>query len=536
MLYWLILIPIVIAIINIMYFDRDSRRIILGVQLGMVVYASYLFRWVVVNGTLIDNFGSYPRPIAITLYGDRIAIVLVWLTTLLFFGLLLFAYTRTYFTSEFGFLYLSLQSLIIGLFLSTDLFNIYVMLEVSTVIIAILIMIRKDKQAIYDGMIFLFVSVIGSGFWLMGTGFLYRTFGSLDIYAIEEAIAQVEDPRTLIVPFAFIFTTISLKIALFPLSSWLPIAYGTPSAPAVIPAVLSGVYETTGLYLFIRLSMMFRPAIDLSLLFLIIGFTTSIIGFVLAVAQEDLRVMLAYSTISQVGLIVVGLALGTEESYWGSMYHMFAHALFKTVLFLAVGTINDYYQSRMIKDIRGVLKELPLTAWAIIFGLFGITGAPLFNGSISKYMISYGSDSPYVQILLNLINFGTILYSLKFSSILFGPSSLSDAKKEAGLEPEKGQWVTFVFGLLTLLTGLFGNRVIEILYVYSFDISFSSYLEKAGTYVLLAIAAWAINKGWVREANIVTKIREIELTFNAMITALVGVFIALIAYMSLIIR
>lgn len=535
MLYWLILIPIVIAIINIMYFDRDSRRIILGVQLGMVLYATYLFRRIAAEGTLADNFGGYPRAIAITLYADRIAIVLVWLTTLLFFGLLLYAYNKNYFNSEFGFMYLSLQSLIIALFLSTDLFNIYVLLEVSTVIIALLIMVRKDKQAIYDGMIFLFVSVIGSSFWLLGTGYLYRTFGSLDIYAIESAMSQIQDPRTLIIPFAFILTTISLKIALFPLSSWLPIAYGTPSAPSVIPAILSGVYETTGLYLFIRLTQMFSQIIDLSSLFLVIGFATSIIGFVLAVAQEDLRVMLAYSTISQVGLIVVGLTMGTEESYYGSLYHMFAHSLFKTVLFLSVGSINDHYQSRMTKNITGVMKELPLTGWAILFGLFGITGAPLFNGSISKYMISYGSESPYVQILLNLINFGTILYSLKFASILFGPSSLSEAKKKAGLKKDRAQWITFIFGLLTLLTGLLGNQVIEIFYGYSFEISLMSYLEKAGTYILLAVSAWAIYNGWVKEANIITKIREIELTFNAMITALVGFFIALITYMSFII-
>ncbi|MER2063748.1 MAG: proton-conducting transporter membrane subunit [Alkalibacterium sp.] len=535
MLYWLILVPILIAIINIMYFDRDSRRIIVGVQLGMVLYATYLFRLVQTEGTLIDNFGGYPRHIALTLYGDRIAIVLVWLTTLLFFGLLIYAYNKPYFTSEFGFLYLSLQSLISALFLTTDLFNIYVLLEVSTVIIAILIMIRKDKQAIYDGMIFLFVSVIGSSFWLLGAGFLYRTFGTLDIYAIEQLMTQIEDPRSLMIPFALILTTISLKIALFPLSSWLPIAYGTPSAPAVIPAVLSGVYETTGLYLFIRLTIMFRPVWDLSSLFLVIAFATSIIGFIVAVAQEDLRVMLAYSTISQVGLIVVGLTFGMEDSYWGSMYHMFAHSLFKTVLFLAVGTINDHYQSRMLKDIKGVMKELPLTGWAIIFGLFGITGAPLFNGSISKYMISYGSDSPYIQILLNVINFGTILYSIKFASILFGESSLSEAKKQADFKPDRAQWVTFLFGLLTLLTGLLGNQVIEFLYGYSFDVSVGAYLEKAGTYVLLAIAAFAIYKGWVKNANIMTQIRNIEMTFNAMITALVGFFIALVAYMSLLI-
>lgn len=531
MLYWLIIIPIVIAVINISFFHSDSRKFIVGSQIGITVYASYLFYIVRTQGTLMDNMAGYPRPISITLYADRISIVLVWLTTLLFLGLLTYAYSGDYFNSQFGFLYLTLQSLIIGLFLSTDLFNIYVLLEVSTVVVAILIMFRKDRQAVYDGMIFLFVSVIGSGFWLFGVGMLYRTFGHLDLHALQEVITEVEDPQALILPFAFILTTISLKIALFPLSSWLPKAYGTPSAPPVIPAILSGVYETTGLYLFIRLTAMFSEVIELNTFFLVVGFVTSIVGFVLAVSQNDLRLLLAYSTISQVGLMTIGFSFGTEASYWGSMYHMFAHSLFKTVLFLSVGVLSHHYKTRDIHKIRGVMKTLPVTGFAIIFGLLGITGAPLFNGSISKYMISYGSDSPYIQLLLNLINLGTLLYSMKFAAMLFGKNTQNEEDIKSDAVHDVPQWTTFTFGILTLISGLFGNTLLEFLYGFDFTIYPGEYLEKSFIYLLLVLAAFALYRGWIKEKDLFSKIGYIELSFNTMITAQVVYFIGLVGYM-----
>lgn len=531
MLYWLIIVPIVIAVINVGFIHSDSRKLIVGSQLGITVYATYLFYLVRTQGTIMDNLAGYPRAFSITLYADRISIVLVWLTTLLFLGLLIYAYTGDYFNSQFGFLYLTLQSLIIALFLSTDLFNIYVLLEVSTVVVAILIMFNKDRQAVYDGMIFLFVSVISSGFWLFGVGMLYRTFGHLDLHAIQEVITEVEDPRSLILPFGFILTTISLKIALFPLSSWLPKAYGTPSAPPVIPAILSGVYETTGLYLFIRLTAMFSEVIELNAFFLVVGFVTSIVGFVLAVAQKDLRLLLAYSTISQVGLMTVGFSIGTEASYWGSMYHMFAHSLFKTVLFLSVGVLSHHYKTRDVYRIRGVMRTLPVTGFAIIFGLLGITGAPLFNGSISKYMISYGSDSPYIQLLLNLINLGTLLYSMKFAAMLFGENTQPDSVREEDSTHDIPQWTTFVFGVLTLLTGLFGNTFLQFLYGYDFTIYPGEYLEKSIIYLLLVLAAFTLYRGWVRERDLFTKFGYIELSFNAMITALVMFFIGIVGYM-----
>ncbi|MFO8068546.1 MAG: proton-conducting transporter membrane subunit, partial [Alkalibacterium sp.] len=416
MLYLLIVGPILAGVLTLFFKDKDTRLLTILIQIALLLYALHIFIDVRANDTIFNYMSRVPAGLAITLMADTISSVFILLTAAIFLMMMIYAYHKVYFTTTFGFLFLVLQALITGLFLSTDLFNLYVLLEVSTVTVSILIMINKEKQAIYDGMIYFFVNVIGTAFLLFGIAMLYRTTGLLDMNAIGEALHEVEDPRSVFLAFAFMMTTLSLKTAVVPLFSWLPKAHGTPSAPPVVSAILSGLYIKTGVYMFIRFTTMFEAVIDIQELFLVIGFATSIFGFIMALGQNDIKMILAYSTVSQIGLIMIGLSMGAEKAYWGSLFHIVSHALFKSTLFLAAGTVYHYYGTRDIRDIRGVLRAMPLVGFAILFGVLGATGAPFFNGSVSKYLIAYGTDDALVQFGLNLINLGTITYFLKFST------------------------------------------------------------------------------------------------------------------------
>jgi len=466
MLYWLIFTPIIIGILNAVFTKYNFKFFVLIAQVGLVLYTTYLFSVVKGNGPIINNLGQYPNFLSISLYADSMAVVLVWLSTILFFGVLLYAYHEEYFTNYFAFFVLILQALIMAIFLSTDLFNLYILIEVSTLVITVLIMFEKTKQSIYDGMLFLIITVVSSTFLLLGIGLLYRIFGYMDMYAISSILPELNDPYALVVPYGLILSALSLKLALFPLSSWLPRAYGSPSAPAGVPAILAGIYEMTSIYLFVRITSIFSQAVDVSGFFLVIGLITSILGFVFALGQNDMRRLLAYSTISQVGLMMVGLSVGTPESFWGSIFHMIAHSLFKMVLFLSSGVLSHYYETRSINKVKGVFKVFPLTGWSILFGLLGMTGAPFFNGSISKIMIGSGYNSSIVSFLLDVITFGTLLYSVKFASMLVGSNEQSKKLQTSKSSYDLAQWVTFIFGLLILFTGIFGNSVIEL---HAFD-------------------------------------------------------------------
>ena len=530
MLYLLIVGPIVAGVITLLFKKRDTRLLTILVQLALLLYALHIFIDVRLNGTLFNYMSRVPEGLAITLMADAISTVFVLMTSMLFLIMMIYAYHKEYFTPKFGFLFLVLQALVTGLFLSTDLFNLYVLLEVSTVTVSILIMINKEKQAIYDGMIYFFVNVIGTAFLLFGIGMLYRTTGLLEMNAIAEVLPQVEDSRSLFLAFAFMMTTLSLKTAVVPLFSWLPKAHGTPSAPPVVSAILSGLYIKTGVYMFIRFSTMFSEVINIQELFLVIGFATSIFGFIMALGQNDIKMILAYSTVSQIGLIMIGLTMGAEKAYWGSMFHIFSHATFKSTLFLAAGTVYHYYGTRDIRQIRGVLKSMPLVGVAILLGVLGVTGAPFFNGSISKFMIAYGSDSDLIQFGLNLINLGTITYFLKFSTILFGKDERAEEDKPAK-EDKLSEVLLLAMGLFVFVSGVFGPLSVEWIFGYQTDIFTAGYFEKGLVYVLMVLAGVGLYNGLVKGSGVLDDISHLELTFNGIITSMTGYFLFILSYL-----
>lgn len=340
----------------------------------------------------------------------------------------------------------------------------------------------------------------------------------------------IQDPNLVLLPYALMMTTLSLKIAAVPLFSWLPKAHGTPSAPSVVSAILSGLYIKTGVYLFIRFSFMFGPVIDASNLFMVIGFITSVFGIIMAVAQTDLKMILAYSTVSQVGLIMVGINLGAQVAFFGALFHIFSHALFKSTLFLSAGQIEDQYGTRDIRQIRGLWKTMPLTAISIVLAAFGIIGAPFFNGSVSKYMMASGSDMTLYSLAMHIINIGTIIYFVRLISILFGEEA-KIRNPEAHAVDKLSEYTLLFLSIAILLTGIFSPVVVEALFNYS-DLTLlsTSYLEKNIFFVFEFIAGFALYQGIVRRETLLEVIKEFEITFNGIITAMASFFLFIYAY------
>ncbi len=398
----------------------------------------------------------------------------------------------------------------------------------STVVVSILIMYNKDKQAIYDEMIYFFVNVIGSSFLLFGIVMLYRTFGLLDIRAITEAMSLLNSPRAIILPMSLMMVTVSLKTAVTPLFSWLPKAHGTPSAPPVVSADLSGLYIKSGVYLFIRFTNMFSSMVDVSQFFFWIGFVTAVVGFVMALGQSDIKLILAYHTVSQVGLIMIGLNLGTAIAFWGSGYHIFSHVIFKSTLFLTAGLIYEEYNTRNVYEIRGLFKRMPLVATATAFAILGITGAPFFNGSISKYMIAHGSTETWVAVLFNIVNIGTIMSFVKYSTIFFGKNQVSKKVKT----DKYAVFASLLMGITSLVTGIFGENLTEFFFNFEVSVNLSEYLEKGITYFIVIGIGILVYHRMIKHGGIIAKIGQLELTFNGIITSMVGYLIVVILYLN----
>lgn len=526
-LHYLVLIPVAAGAVGFFLEHRFYHFLLFLVNVVMVVLAVATFAEVRWGGDVTQLMAGWPRGIAIKLVADRYSAPLVLLTAVFFAATFLFSKRAEYVDKTFLFLFAILESALIGTFLSGDLFNIYVLVELGMLVIAILIMYKQEKQSVYDAMLYLMMNFIAMAFFLLGIGYLYRITGVLDLAEMHQRLLLLEEPRAVIVPYAMIMTAIAVKAALFPLFSWLPRAHGAPSAPAIVSAVLSGIQVKAGVYLLVRMSQVFEGVIDAAPFFLAVGFITSIVGFLLAIAQKDIKLILAYHTISQVGLIVVGLYLGSEVAFWGAMYHIINHALFKGLLFLTAGIIIEEYGTRSYAEIRGVLRHLPAIGIGTIAGVLGIIGAPFFNGSISKYFIQQGLQGDLGGIGLFVINLGTTLSFVKYSVILFGKPTVTRP-------PMRDPWVaavSLIFGLACLAGGLFGGPTVALIYGPEYATAGALGTEKVLTFVLtLGIAAAAYFLIVKRIGDFLSTVRQFKVSFNQITVLLTLFFVGLLGY------
>lgn len=525
-----VLAPILAAAVGYYLPRRVFRYAQLTFQLVQTVLVTRLLIAVRTGGPIRSVLGVWPQGVGIALEADIVSAVLVALVGWLYLLLLLFNHRKLYMNRLFQFLLGALQGLLIGIFVSGDLFNIYVLLELSTLVISILIMYKRDKQAIYNGMVYVMMNLASMSFMLLGVGMVYRVFGTLDLSLIAEGVRRASNLRALIMPYTFAMTAVGVKSAMFLLFAWLPPAHGAPSAPSIVSAILSGLQVKSGVYLFIRLQTIFAPAFSNETYFLIIGVLTAVTGFVFAIAQKDIKLILAYHTVSQVGLIIVGLSAGTDAAWWGGVYHIVNHALFKGLLFLTAGLMIHVYKTRNVYEIRGVFRRMPLVASAALAGVLGITGAPYFNGSVSKYLIQSGWNVSAGEVAIHVINLGTAISFTKFSTIFFGrPSEAVRAPKR---QPDPfTTTVALVMGGACLTGGIAAAPILRALFGTHVSVAGAYYGQKMlffGATVVLAIAIYVLV---VKRTAIFESIRGMHVAFNDIVVGVLTFFVATATYL-----
>jgi multicomponent Na+:H+ antiporter subunit D len=515
----LVLFPVFAGTVLLLLHRKALRISVLFVQAAMLIGAAYLFFSVKQDGAVTYAIGGWPAGMGIALYADLFVAVFALMICVLFFCCIVYQLSERRGESRLFFLITVLEGLTLGIFLSRDLFNIFVLIEVATVVISLLIMYQKDRIAIYDGIMYLLVNAVAMSFFLLGIGMIYTTFGTLDLVLLRQALAALPNGGPVVLAYSFMITAVCLKSALMPLFSWLPRAHATPSAPVPVSAILSGIYVKSGIFLFMRLQDAFAPVFDLSDVFLVLGFLTAVIGFLLAIAQKDIKLILAYHTISQIGMIMMGLCMKSTVAEIGAVYHIINHALFKSALFLTAGIIAKAYGTRNVYEIRGVFRNMPLIGTAMIIAVLGITGAPHFNGSISKYWIAYSAKDSWAQYGLMLVNLGTMISFVKYAQMLFQrqdiPQNTITLQKKA---------VTFFISLLCLLGGLFGKQVIEFMFEIEMPMDFNDYMQKAVHYVISLIAGVGLYRLVIKRIDLSALAKRAEIGFQGACVA-IGVFL-----------
>ena len=522
MLTYFVIVPVLVAVFLYLFPSAKAARMgAIITQVGMVIAAGYLFSISQPYEYMYVAVGNYHGIMGVILRADTLSAAFVLLTTFIFLIASIYSFQENN-SRLFWFLLFLWEGALLGLFLTGDFFNIFVLMEVATVVVSVMIMFNRQNRSMYDGMIYLMINVIIIQFYMIGIGYIYRLTGALDLEAVRMALPYLER-HNLIVPYALLMTFVALKCALIPLYSWLPKAHGTPGAPSSVSALLSGLYIKAGVYLFLRFQAVFEP-IAMFEIFLLMGVITALAGVIMAVSQTDIKLILAYSTIAQVGLIIVGFSISYQYSYnyIGALYHIINHAVFKAALFLAAGVVTYAYGTRNIADIRGVLKKMPLLGWSMVLAILGIIGTPLFNGSISKYFLMTGIDQ-VLNTLLIIVNLGTIIIMMKFSTIFLG-----EPKGEVKVKTDIWRHGPIVvLALMCFVGGIFGVQAIEFLFNLEATVDMAGYIEKAGIFLGSLVVGFIIFKYYVQKSVFLSKVKTLEMGFREMCIS-IGLFMAVI--------
>lgn len=299
---------------------------------------------------------------------------------------------------------------LLGIAVTGDAFNAFVFLEISSLSTYVLIALGPDRRALLSAFQYLIMGTIGATFYVIGIGLIYLVTGSLNMVDIAARLgpAWADHPRAVVAALAFVTVGVSLKLALFPLHVWLPNAYAY--APSFATAFLAATATKVAIYLLIRFFFpIFGAAIDFSALpvaqiIIALSLAAMVIASLIAVFEENLKRMLAYSSVAQIGYITLGIGLANQAGLTGALAHIANHALMKAALFVAAGAIFYRAHTVRLSHLAGIGRRMPLTTVALTIAGFGLIGTPGTAGFISKWYLAVGAlDKGWWLLVLAIV-------------------------------------------------------------------------------------------------------------------------------------
>ncbi|MEL7061985.1 MAG: monovalent cation/H+ antiporter subunit D family protein [Acidobacteriota bacterium] len=302
---------------------------------------------------------------------------------------------------------------LLGMTSAGDAFNVFVFLEISSLASYSLIALGRRRQALSSALRYLMIGTIGGTFLLLGIGMLYMATGTLNITDLGVRLAGMESNRTVLVALACITIGTTIKLALLPLGAWLPNAY--TFAPSVVTAFLAATATKVAYYVLLR--FIFRvfgaPTVfetfDFDLVLLPLAVGSMFVGSLLAIWEPDVKRLLAYSSLAQIGYMVLGLSLATRAGLIGGVVHLFNHALMKSGLFLVLAAIALRLGSTRLDSMCGLSKRMPWTAAAFVLGGLSLIGVPATVGFVSKWFLVRGAFERGSVFIAGLILISSLL-------------------------------------------------------------------------------------------------------------------------------
>ncbi len=427
-LLYFVVIPLASAFLIAIFRKRPHSLSGIIVNLAAAILTAlsfYCLKLVSSHKVIGYDMGSWVPPLGISLVLDGLSGLMLVIVNSVVFLVMIYAlrYMQSY-TDKWKFhaLFMLMLAGMNGVILSSDLFNLYVFLEMASISGYALVAFGIEPESLEASFKYLIMGAVASIFILLGIALIYSYASTLNMADIS--LVLLDKPKGALIGLVSVLflAGFGLKAALVPFHSWLPDAHS--SAPTPVSAVLSGVFiKTLGIY---ALARVFFNVIGVSKGFLfalmVLGVLSMAIGAFLAITQNDIKRMFAYSSISQVGYIIFAFGVATPLALLGGVFHLLNHAVFKSLLFLNAGAIEYSTGRRDLRKLGGLNNKLPVTGATSLIGSMSISGIPPLGGFWSKLIIIVaGVQAGYIAfaVIAVLVSIVTLAYYLKFQAFAF---------------------------------------------------------------------------------------------------------------------
>ena len=480
-----IAIPLATAFLLPMFGKKGKSAATLLANLAVLSLLVLAIRCVGQSG--VYEIGKWPIPLGINLVLDGLSSLLLLAISVVSTAAVLFSirYMERYTAkSKYFSLFLLMVAGMNGVVLSGDMFNLFVFLEIASLASYALVGFGCEHEELEASFKYMVLGSIGSIFILFGVALVYGNTGTLNMAYVSRTIQQAGLNAGLAFALALFVAGFGLKAALVPFHAWLPDAH--PSAPAPISAMLSGILiKTLGVYALTRVVFnVFGILPSTGWLLVVLGLLSMVTGAFLAFGQWDLKRLLAYSSISQIGYVVLGIGLGglilaragdnpsPAELAWaslaflGGLFHLVNHAVYKALLFLTSGSVEMATGTRQMRQMGGLAERMPVTRTTCTVASAAIVGIPPFSGFWSKLILVWAAiqaDFIWVAAIIVSVSLGTLIMYLKVQRYVFLgelPENLQQTEENSSsmLLPMIALACLCVFmGLLVLVPSLKAN-------------------------------------------------------------------------------
>jgi len=373
------------------------------------------------NGPQATQVGGWPAPIGITLVADLFTCLMLVIGLATVLAVLVFAVGQRGDDHESAFhpVYLVMTAGVALSFLTGDLFNLFVAFEITLTASYVLITLGGAKEQVRAGMTYVVINLLASFLFVVAIAFVYASTGTVNFADLTERLTTLS-PNLRTALALLLLVVFGIKAAIFPLFFWLPDAY--PTARTSVTAVFAGLLTKVGVYAIIRMETLLFPDNRQSTLLLVIAGLTMVIGVLGAIAQDDMKRILSFHIVSQIGYMILGIGLFTVSGIAGAVFFVLHQIPVKASLFLVVGLVEHDAGSTKLSKIGGLVRRIPLAAVLFLVAALSLAGIPPLSGFVGKLaLVSAGFDAQaYAIIAISLlVSVGTLFSMVKIWNGVF---------------------------------------------------------------------------------------------------------------------